>query len=277
MTNFLESIHSSSLISKVGANILTKDQLNILEDTAFSTSDYKLADHQARISFYKLSSYDYTYKNGIVTGAEDLYTCSKKKSSTNFEKIKYTDMDNAHLDLLVEYYSVCYPSHSFTKIFHLSNLSANIPPSIYHFVKGNIKVAKTFQLDITYSSRRAKSMKGAYIQSFFNGPQDNDPVASYYGEIQYFFQHQLTINKKKIDHHFAFVKWFRLFSSNISGGGEKTMELCKGYEDPAMHRILPVHRIYSQITVACSKNNSTNPRISAGCIVIIPQEKKLFV
>jgi hypothetical protein len=278
MTNFLESIHVSSLIKKIGSAFLTKDQLRVLENTAFSSSSYHLVNHQARINFYRLSSYEFTSNDGIVTGSEDLYINYKDKP-TDFEAMKNIKMNADHLPLLIEYYSICYPTHYFTSTFHLSHLSSNSNASSECpiFVDSDIKISKLFQSDVLYSSRLARSMKGAYIQAFFKGPQVSDPVASYYGEIQYFFRHILTFDKKKIGHTFAFVRWFRLFCSNISGSGEKTIELCKGYEEVNLHCILPVQRIYSQVTVACTKDNSTNPRIPTGCIVIIPQEKKLFV
>ena len=282
MTNFLESIHSSSLITSIGENIFSQDQLDILQDTVSSTFNYTLVDYQARINFYKLSSYEYTKNNGKVTGSEDLYIKNNKRLATDFQTINFTEMNVDHLELLVEYYKICYPNQSFTTILHSSKFSSNIaittstviPPN---FVESQIKVVKTFELDVTYSSRLARSMKGAYIQAFFIGPNTNDSVASYYGEIQYFFQHNLNLDGKNILHNFAFVKWFRLYSSSIFGAGEKSLELCKGFEEIGAHSILPVHRIYSQITVACTKDNSTNPRIPSGCVVIIPQEKKLFV
>lgn len=279
MANFLESIHSSSLIKRIGNSFLSKDQLRILEDTSFSTPSYTPVNYQARINFYELSSYDFTSADGIVTGSEKLYKNHQDKS-TNFEELKSTKMKIDHLRLLIEYYSICYPQYSFTSTFHLSNSypsSANNTSVLPLLVSGDIKISKTFRSDVVYSSRQAKSMKGAYIQAFFKGPLLNDSVASYYGEIQYFFQHILTIEQSPVAHTFAFVKWFKSCSSNISGPGEKTMELCKGYEDLNAHCILPVHRIYSVVTVACTKDNSTNPRIPTGCIVVIPQEKKLFV
>lgn len=274
MSNFLESIHAPSLIQKLGKGFLSEDQLQVLDKTAFSTSSYTPVNYQARIDFYKLSSYDFTSNDGVVTGSEDLYV-NCKNMSTDFEAIKYTPIDADHLVLLVEYYSLCYPDHSFTPIFHLSSqpsLSASAFPLL---VGDKIKLSKTFQSDVFYSSRQARSMKGAYIQSFFKGPNSTDPVASYYGEIKYFFQHTLFIDGKKVVHTFAFVRWFRLFSSNIDV--DKNIEMCKGFEDENAHCILPVHRIYSPISVACAKDNSTNPKVVTGCIVVIPQEKKIFV
>lgn len=214
MTNFLESIHAPSLVQKLGEGFLSEDQLQILGKTAFSTTSYTPVNYQARINFYKLSSYDFTINDGIVTGSEDLYVNSQNKA-TNFESIKHAQIHPDHLRLLVKYYSLCYPNHSFTSVIHLSlqpTASTTILPLL---VSENIKLSKTFQSDIFYSSRRARSLKGAYIQSFFKGPNFTDPVASYYGEIGYFFQHTLFINNKNTIHIFAFVKWFRLFSSNI--------------------------------------------------------------
>lgn len=276
MTNFLESIHAASLVKTIGEGILSTEQINILENTAFSTTSYELIDHQARIDFYKLSSFEYTSHGGAVTGAEALYY-NPKNISTNFSKIKTTEMNTEHFPFLIEYYSACYPNHFFTATFHLSNYSSSTMSTAPHYVSNNIKISKTFQSDVVYSSRLARSLKGAYIQTFFIGSQINDPVASYYGEIQYFFQHSLALDRKHTVHHFAFVKWFRLHSSSIGGPDEKLLELCKGYEEIGMHSILPVHRIYSQVAVACTRDNTTNPRIPAGCIVIIPQQKKLFV
>ena len=83
MTNFLESIHAVSLVKTVGEGILSAKQIDVLENTAFSTPSYELIDHQARIDFYKLSSYEYTSQGGVVTGAEPLYYSSKNKL-TNF-------------------------------------------------------------------------------------------------------------------------------------------------------------------------------------------------
>lgn len=274
MVNFLESIHSFSLVKKIGNNFLTPNQLRVLEETAFSTSKYNLVNYQARIDFYNLSSYNFTSNDGIVTGSEDLYLNYKDKQ-TDFEKKKSSKMDIDHFRLLLEYYSICYPMYSFTNTIHLSTISSSSNNSPL-FVDDNIKISKTFQSDVLYSSRSAKSLKGAYVQAFFKGSQLTDSVASYYGEILYFFQHNLKLEKKNTLHTFAFVRWFKLFSSNISLE-ENSLELCKGYEDFNIHCILPVQRIYSQISVACTIDNSTNPRIPNGCIVIIPQEKKLFI
>lgn len=280
MSNFLESIHSPSLIKEIGEGFLSKDQLDILGATAIPSSIYTPVNHQARIDFYTLSSYEFTKNDGVVTGSEDLYF-NRKDKSTEFEAIKNSSMDTHHLSLLLEYYSICYPNQSFTTFFHLANSlssssssSSSIAPTL---VDNSIKISKTFQSDVMYSSRAARSLKGAYIQAFFKGPQVNDSVASYYGEIQYFFQHSLTMNSKKTLHTFAFVKWFRQFSHSSIDTDETTFEFCKGFEDWNAHCILPVHRIYSAITVACTKDNSTNPKVPSGCIVIIPQEKKIFV
>lgn len=274
MSNFLESIHAPSLIREMGEGFLSKDQLDVLGATAISSSSYIPVNYQARISFYNLSSYEFTRNDGVVTGSEDLYC---KNKAANFKLINNSDMDADHLKLLLEYYSICYPHQTFTTFFHLSNLSPYSTSTVPILVDRSIKVSKTFQSDVIYSSRLARSMKGAYIQAFFKGPCVNDSVASYYGEVQYFFQHSLTLEKKNTPHTFAFVRWFRRFSLNSSNYDETSIEFCKGFEDWNAHCILPVHRIYSPITVACTKDNSTNPKVPLGCIVIIPQEKKLFV
>jgi hypothetical protein len=276
MSNFLESIHAPSLIRKFGEGFLSAEQLDVLGATAISSPSYAPVNHQARINFYHLSSYEFTKNDGVVTGSEDLYINSNVKQ-TDFGIIKDSVMDASHLKLLLEYYSICYPEQSFTTFFHLSNISSSSTSTVSNLIDSFIQISKTFQSDVVYSSRAARSMKGAYIQAFFKGPRINDSVASYYGEIQYFFQHTLTIDKKKIPHVFAFVRWFRRFSYSSINSEETNIEFCKGFEDWNAHCILPVHRIYSQITVACTKDNTTNPKVPPGCVVIIPQEKKLFV
>ena len=175
MTNFLESIHISSLIKQLtSSNIISKDQAHILHNTsAINQSLYTSSSPQDRINFYKLSSYEYTNSGGVVTGSEMLYS-HPNIIPTNFDEIKSTPLDPSHHMLLIEYYTLCYPNRSFTNLFHLTttticnnygnSLSNNIP-SIY--VGADARIFKQFQSDIMYKSRMARSMKGAYIQTFF--------------------------------------------------------------------------------------------------------------
>lgn len=287
MTNFLESIHISSLIKQLGKNnMLSNDQLRILHSTNSVThSLYPQSNPNDRIAFYNLSSYDFTQSDGVVTGSEKLYH-HPNSMPTDFDSIKSTELDPSHLMLLIEYYTLCYPNLTFTPFFHLTtsthNSLSNYATSstgtfLPTFVDGKAKVSKKFQSDILYKSRLAKSMKGAYIQAFFKGNHLLESVACYYGEIQYFFQHNIKISGNDIPHTFAFVRWF--ISANPSNVNleNETMEICRGYEEINVHSILPVHRIHNVVTVACSIDNKSNPRVHDGCIVIIPQEKKIYV
>lgn len=285
MTNFLESIHISSLIKQLtSTNIISKDQAHILHNTsAINQSLYTISSPQDRINFYKLSSYEYTNSGGVVTGSEMLYS-HPNIIPTSFDEIKSTPLDPSHHMLLIEYYTLCYPNRSFTNLFHLTttnlcnnygnSLSNNIP-SIY--VGADARISKQFQSDIMYKSRMARSMKGAYIQTFFKNNHSSESVACFYGEIQYFFQHVIIVNGSVTPHTFAFVRWFIPVNPGNNILENETMEICKGYENTNVHSILPVHRIHNAITVACSSDNSSNPRIQNGCIVIIPQEKKIYV
>ncbi|KAG2206492.1 hypothetical protein INT47_008509 [Mucor saturninus] len=162
MTIFLESIHISSLIKRLtSTNIISKDQAHILHNTsAINQSLYTIFSPQDR-----------KIVGGVVTGSEMLYSHSNI-IPTSFDEIKSTPLDPSR-HMLIEYFTLCYPNRLFTNLFHLNtpnlcnnygkSLSNNIP-SIY--VGANARISKQFQSGIMYKSRMARSMKGAYIQTF---------------------------------------------------------------------------------------------------------------
>lgn len=82
------------------------------------------------------------------------------------------------------------------------------------------------------------------------------------GQIQFFFKHCLQFNgNSKTDHYFAFVRWFKLPTSNQILDQFTTDDTsCWGsdFEDVSEDCILPVHKLYSGINLILEHYVSIN-------------------
>ena len=93
-------------------------------------------------------------------------------------------------------------------------------------------------------------------------------------EIQFFFRHQQNVNGYPTEHVFAYVRWYNIHGDN---DGRQFVDHFletwgSSFRIEAIDCIVPIHRLYSQITVVkYGAQTSANART----VVISLHKKKL--
>jgi hypothetical protein len=141
-------------------------------------------------------------------------------------------------------------------------------------------IEKLFSIHLNgrlHNSVESLSGKGHCILVLFLSFSDNS-TGAWPGKIHYFFKHrqrvpvdtsQLLVEVEVKYHIFAFVKFFTFDSKVFRKFGDNGLKVWKSeYHPLSRNCIIPIHRIYSQVTVV----NKGNKYI----VVILLQRKYLF-
>lgn len=175
----------------------------------------------------------------------------KEKTSSRLSEIEESDEYNS----LIDYYSDVYAGN-FTDQYDMDLDNEECVEGIYKIVVLN-QIQKFSSIQILgnmYFSKEVKE-KDSYFCAYVkvNGQTIRRP-----GQIQFFFTHVLDAfddegEEIKAVHYFAFVRWYCFadprsqqlssFQTENSGAWQDT------FEDISQDCILPVHRIYSKISI----------------------------
>ncbi|RHZ50939.1 hypothetical protein Glove_487g4 [Diversispora epigaea] len=107
------------------------------------------------------------------------------------------------LDLMIAYYNDTYKNLKFWKSFETDSLNSIIIPlkinKYCHYRIGSEIFGSTF------SPRHQKSL---YILTKF--ASEDDSIDIYLGQIQFFFVHEISINRINMENHYlAYVRWYK--------------------------------------------------------------------